>query len=92
MAQTLPQDVELIEMEDDTIYIQNYSERSFVAFGLATKEHKDLLKERKGGYNRNLTDPNTGERFSGWIFPMKRRGSVISDLIMKDIKYVDLDA
>ena len=92
MSQTLPQEVELIEMEDDTIYIQNYSERSFVAFGKATKEHKDLLQERKGGYNRYLTDPITGEKFSGWIFPMKRRGSVISDLIMNNIKYVDLDA
>jgi len=66
-----------------------YSERSFVAHGLATKTHKDILKESGGGYNRNLTHPQTGEPLSGWVFPMKKKTSLINDLIMNDIEYLN---
>lgn len=66
-----------------------YSEKSFVVHGLATKLHKDMLKEAGGGYNRNLTNPETGEKFSGWVFPMKKKSSLINDLIMNDIEYLN---
>jgi hypothetical protein len=59
-----------------------------VLTGKETKTHKDLLHQLGGGYNRNLTDKETGEKFSGWVFPAKKRQSVISELIMKDIEYV----
>ena len=71
------------------IELIKYSERSFVAHGLATKLHKDMLKEAGGGYNRNLTHPQTGEKFSGWVFPMKKKASLVNDLIMNDIEYVN---
>ena len=72
----------------EPIKIIKYSERSIVLTGKETKTHKDVLKELGGGYNRNLTNPETGEKFSGWVFPAKKRQSVISELIMKDIEYV----
>lgn len=62
--------------------------RSIVLTGKETKTHKDLLHQLGGGYNRNLTNKETGEKFSGWVFPAKKRQSVISELIMKDIEYV----
>jgi hypothetical protein len=62
--------------------------RSIVLTGSETKTHKDFLKELGGGYNRNLTNPETGEKFSGWIFPVKKKQAVISELIMKDIEYI----
>jgi hypothetical protein len=72
----------------EPIKIIKYSERSFVLTGKETKTYKDILKELGGGYNRSLTDPNTGDKFSGWVFPAKKKQLVISELIMKDIEYV----
>lgn len=73
----------------EPVKISKYSERSFVVSGLATKEHKELLMELGGGYNRNLTNTETGEKFSGWVFPLKKKQKVISDFIMNDIDYTN---
>ena len=69
------------------VQVMPYSERSFVCFGEATKTHKDLLMELGGGYNRNLKHPKTGEKFSGWIFSIKKRPTVIDAFLMKDVDY-----
>jgi hypothetical protein len=75
----------------EPIRIIKYSERSIVLTGSETKTHKDLLKELGGGYNRNLTNPETGEKLSGWVFSAKKKQAVISELIMNDIQYVSED-
>ena len=78
-------------LSETVIQVMPYSEKSFVCYGKATKEHKDLLLELGGGYNRHLTHPQTKEKFSGWIFPIKKRASVIDAFIMKDIEYEKID-
>ena len=79
-------------MQDNTlspeaIQVMPYSERSFVCFGDATKEHKEMLMELGGGYNRSLKHPKTGEKLKGWIFPLKKRAKVIDAFLMNDIEY-----
>jgi hypothetical protein len=76
---------------ENVIQVMPYSERSFVCFGKATKTHKELLMELGGGYNRHLTHPQTSEKFSGWIFPLKKKNSVIDAFLMKDIEYEKID-
>lgn len=75
----------------EPIKIIKYSERSIVLTGKETKTHKELLQGLGGGYNRNLTDKETGEKFSGWVFPAKKKQSIVSELIMKDIEYTEDD-
>lgn len=58
----------------------NYSERSFVLFDEDTINHRDLIKSLGGRWNRNLTNPITGERFGGWIFSNGRLNAVSSVL------------
>jgi hypothetical protein len=58
----------------------NYSDRSFVLFGEDTINHRDLIKSLGGRWNRNLTNPITGERFGGWIFSNGRFNAVSSVL------------
>ena len=58
----------------------NYSDRSFVLFGDDTRNHIDLIKSLGGKWNRNLTNPITGERFGGWIFSNGRLNAVSSVL------------
>lgn len=77
-------------MQNEPIQIMLYSEKSFVAFGNATKEHKELLKEKGGGYNRNLKDGEE-ERFSGWIFPLKKKEILLKALEEANIPYEDLN-
>lgn len=49
------------------IYIQDYSGNSFVVRG-ETLEYKDSLKSLGGKWNSRLTDKDSGEVFSAWIF------------------------
>ena len=72
----------------EPIKIIKYSERAIVLTGKETKTHKELLHALGGGYNRNLTDKETGEKFSGWVFPAKKKQEIVSELIMKDIEYI----
>ena len=58
----------------------NYSDRSFILFGDDTRNHIDLIKSLGGRWNRNLTNPITGERFGGWIFSNGRLNTVSSVL------------
>ena len=54
------QDIELVK----------YSDRSYAIFGEGTKQIKDKLNELGCKYNRFLTDPKTGQKRAGWIFPI----------------------
>lgn len=64
----------------ENIRVINYSEKSFAILGEGTKVIKDNLKSLGGKFNRNLTDPETGEKIAGWIFSIKRYDSVITAL------------
>jgi len=52
------------------IYIENYSEKSFVVLG-ETKPHKENIKKLGGKWNSRLRNNKMG-----WIFPMSKRDSV----------------
>lgn len=56
------------------IYMERYSEKSFVVKG-DTRQYKEELKKMGGRYNRYLKDSESN-RFSGWIFSMKREEQV----------------
>ena len=52
------------------IYIENYSEKSFVLLG-NTIEYKDQIKALGGKFNKNLRDNKIG-----WVFPMSKKQEV----------------
>lgn len=52
------------------IYIENYTEKSFVVLG-DTRPHKENIKKLGGKWNSRLKDNKMG-----WIFPMSKRDSV----------------
>lgn len=52
------------------IYIENYTEKSFVVLG-DTRPHKENIKKFGGKWNSRLRDNKMG-----WIFPMSKRDSV----------------
>ena len=56
--ETKPKNIELVK----------YSERAYALFGEGTKDIKNELLELGCRYNKFLTDPNTGQKRSGWIF------------------------
>ena len=56
----------------------DYSEKSFVAYGEETRNITQKLKELGGRFNPNLTHPQTGMRFAGWIFSKKQKEAVSS--------------
>ena len=64
------------EMETETnekLLYTDYTEKSFVISGEATREYKDSLKTLGGKFNRNLRNG-----LAGWIFPKSKQESVMS--------------
>lgn len=57
-----------------SIYIEDYTEKSFVVLG-ETREHKENLKKLGGKWNSKLRDDK-----AGWIFMMKDK-SIVQDYI-----------
>jgi hypothetical protein len=55
----IPKNIELVK----------YSERAYALFGENTKDIKDKLMKLGCKYNKFLTDPSTGQKRPGWIFP-----------------------
>ena len=67
-------------MKND-IYIEDYTEKSFVLLG-DTRKYKDDIKTLGGKFNQNLRNNKVG-----WIFPMNKKNDV-EDYIQNDnIKY-----
>jgi hypothetical protein len=64
-----------IEEDNTPPRIVEYSDRAIAVFG-NTRSMKDELLHIGGKFNRWLTDPETKERQSGWIFPMSKRAEV----------------
>lgn len=50
-----------------SVYIQEYSAKSFVVRG-DTQPHKESLKNLGGKWGNNFTDKETGEKFGAWLF------------------------
>lgn len=57
------------------IYIENYTEKSFVVRGDST-EYRQALKDIGGKWNSRLFDKKTQEFFGGWIFWCKKLSEV----------------
>lgn len=56
----------------NTIYIEDYSDKSFVVRG-ETKEYKESLKIMGGKWNGRLTDKTNGDKFGAWLFWSDKR-------------------
>ena len=57
------------------IYIENYSENSFIVRG-DTIKFKDNLRIFGGKWNSRLTDKKTGEKFGAWIFYKSKKEEI----------------
>ena len=55
--------------------IQTYTAKSIVLVG-PTKDFKDEITKLGGKFNNRLTNRETGEKFSAWIFPKTRQSDV----------------
>ena len=51
----------------EELYIENYSQKSFVVRG-NTVPFKNDLKKLGGKWNSRLTDKKNGEKFGAWLF------------------------
>lgn len=58
------------------LYIESYTDKSFVVLGTETKTHKDNLKLLGGKWNSSLTDKANGEKFGAWIYPSNLKSKV----------------
>lgn len=63
------------EMEDEVKVIEffKYSSKSMCITGNGTKDIKQDLSDLGARYNRTLTDPNTKEKFQGYILTLKKK-------------------
>ena len=60
----------LFKVKMTDIYIENYSEKSFVVLG-ETKPHKENIKKLGGKWNIRLRNNKMG-----WIFPISKKDSI----------------
>jgi hypothetical protein len=58
-----------------SIYIEDYSAKSFVVRG-ETRSYMESLKAMGGKWNSSLTDKETGERFGAWLFWSAKRKEI----------------
>jgi len=58
--------------EKEKLDIVKYSDKAYAIFGDGTKKIKDELLSLGCRYNKFLTDPRTGIKSPGWIFPNSR--------------------
>ena len=56
--------------QNKNIELVKYSDRSYALFGEGTINIKDQLIVLGCKYNRFLTDPKTGQKRQGWVFPI----------------------
>lgn len=75
------------------IYIENYSEKSFVLKG-ETQNFKDDIKKIGGKWTTGFTDKKTGEKFAAWLFFINKKSEVekwINGNKSEDIKNICSD-
>lgn len=79
--QTAEQPTQVIESDNLSFEIVDYSEKAIALFG-DTREIKDLLKAMGGKFNPRLTHNN--EKQAGWIFQTSKRGELETVLKLKN--------
>ena len=60
---------------NNNIYIENYSEKSFVLRG-DTQDLKEEIKKLGGKWSIGFTDKKNGEKFSAWLFFMNKKPDI----------------
>lgn len=67
-----------MEQPQQQLTLIDYTEKSFIVYGEATKQYIEQLKGLKGRFNGNLKErPDSGfEGGAGWIFRMNRKEEV----------------
>jgi hypothetical protein len=53
--------------QEAKVYIEKYSDKSFVVRG-DTRPHRESLKAMGGKWANRLTDKESGEKFGAWLF------------------------
>ena len=61
-----------MSVQKSTVYIEVYSDKSFVVRG-DTRPHRESLKAMGGKWANRLTDKESGEKFGAWLFWTKKR-------------------
>ena len=59
----------------NNIYIENYSEKSFVLRG-ETQDLKEDIKKLGGKWSIGFTDKKNGEKFSAWLFFINKKPEI----------------
>ena len=65
-----------MEQTNNALNIIDYSDKSIVVFGEATRTYKGQLKDLGGRFNGRLGERPGFSGGAGWIFPSKNRGPV----------------
>ena len=60
---------------NNNIYIENYSEKSFVLRG-ETQDLKEEIKKLGGKWSIGFTDKKNGEKFAAWLFFMNKKSDI----------------
>ena len=71
------QSEQLVIVENPSIKLADYSDKSFVIFGEATKTYITEIKQIGGKFNGRLKEKPGFPGGSAWIFPMKFKNQVI---------------
>ena len=68
-----------------SLFLEQYSEKSFVLLGSDTKLFKDEIKVIGGKWNNSLSSKE-GNKFGGWIFPNTKKNVVSNWILTKNKK------
>ena len=93
--------------DDKVLNIKQYTDNSFLVWGKdATMKHKVFLADQGGKYGKFfkkatmkerglkpeiLDDRSSDENFKAWMFPLKKRSTLLSELVMGDIEFINWD-
>ena len=63
--------LEPMDVSEDLLSLEDYTDKSFTVHGDATKTYKDYLRNMGGKFNRNLKNG------PGWVFPLSKKEQVV---------------
>ena len=63
---------QIMSTKEQTVYIETYSEKSFIVRG-DTRPHREKLLSLGGKWADRLTDKKTKEKFGAWLFWTAKR-------------------
>jgi hypothetical protein len=67
----------LLHFDDPALDLADYSDKSFVVFGEATRTYKDEIKKVGGRFNGKLKERSGFPGGPAWIFPMAKKSQMI---------------